>query len=51
MKINIAPDVGLFPRALAETMKESQLCIFKAKGSVFVTSDMPVVNIYGEKMV
>lgn len=30
-------------------MKESQLCIFKAKGSVFVTSDMPVVNIYGEK--
>lgn len=35
--------------ALAETMKESQLCIFKAKGSVFVTSDMPVVNIYGEK--
>lgn len=49
--MNIAPDVGLFPRALAETMKESQLCIFKAKGSVFVTSDMPVVNIYGEKMV
>ena len=49
LKINIAPDVGLFPRALAETMKESQLCIFKAKGSVFVTSDMPVVNIYGEK--
>lgn len=47
--MNIAPDVGLFPRALAETMKESQLCIFKAKGSVFVTSDMPVVNIYGEK--
>ena len=46
---HIAPDVGLFPRALAETMKESQLCIFKAKGSVFVTSDMPVVNIYGEK--
>lgn len=40
LKINIAPDVGLFPRALAETMKESQLCIFKAKGSVFVTSDM-----------
>lgn len=49
LKMNIAPDVGLFPRALAETMKESQLCIFKAKGSVFVTSDMPVVNIYGEK--
>lgn len=40
LKINIAPDVGLFPRDLAETMKESQLCIFKAKGSVFVTSDM-----------
>ena len=49
LKMNIAPDVGLFPRALAETMKESQLCIFKATGSVFVTSDMPVVNIYGEK--
>ena len=49
LKMNIAPDVGLFPRALAETMKESQLCIFKAQGSVFVTSNMPVVNIYGEK--
>lgn len=49
LKMNIAPDVGLFPRALVETMKESQLCIFKAKGSVFVTNDMPVVNIYGEK--
>ena len=35
----------MFPRALAETMKESQLCIFKAKGSVFVTSDMPVVKL------
>ena len=49
LKMYIAPDVGLFPRALAETMKESQLCIFKAQGSVFVTSDMPVVNIYSEK--
>ena len=49
LKMNIVPDVGLFPRALAESMKESQLCIFKAQGSVFVTSDMPVVNIYGEK--
>ena len=31
LKMNIAPDVGLFPRTLAETMKESQLCILKPK--------------------
>ena len=46
---NYGGGIVVFPRALAETMNESQLCIFKAKGSVFVTSDMPVVNIYGEK--
>ena len=49
LKMHIDPNVGLLPRALNETMKESQLCIFKVKGSVFVTSDMPVVNMYGEK--
>ena len=49
LKMNIAPDVGLFPRALAETMKESQLCIFKAKGSVFVTQPTRLLISSGEK--
>ena len=48
-KKNFAPDVGLFPQAFARTMKESQLCIFKAQCSTFITSDMPVVNIRGEE--
>jgi len=34
--------------ALADTMENSQLCIFRTKDSTFVTSDMPVVNIWGE---
>lgn len=42
-------NIGIFSQALAETMKESQLCIFKVQDSIFVTSDRPVVNIYGEK--
>lgn len=49
LKMNIAPDVGLFPRALAKVMKKSQLCILKTQGSIFVTSDIPVINICGEK--
>lgn len=35
--------------ALYGTMKDSQICIFKADGSSFITSSMPVSNIYGEK--
>lgn len=49
LKLYIDPDVGMLPWAMVDTMKESQMCILKAKGSVFVTSDTPVVNIYGEK--
>ena len=35
--------------AMADTMDESHFCIFKTQDSLFVTSDMPVVNIYGEE--
>lgn len=35
--------------AMADTMDESHFCIFRTYDSLFITSDMPVVNIYGEK--
>ena len=34
---------------MADTMDESHFCIFRTQDSLFVTSDMPVVNIYGEE--
>lgn len=35
--------------ALFGTIKDSQICIFKTTDSSFITSAMPVSNIYGEK--
>ena len=35
--------------AMADTMDESHFCVFRTQDSLFVTSDMPVVNIYGEE--
>lgn len=35
--------------SLFDTMEDSQMCIFKANSSSFITSAMPVRNIYGEK--
>ena len=35
--------------SLFDTMKDSQICIFKTNSSPFITSAMPVDNIYGEK--
>ena len=35
--------------ALVDTMDDSQICILKAHNSTFITSAMPVRNIYGEK--
>ena len=34
--------------ALFDTMEDSQICIFKADGLSFITSAMPLSNIYGE---
>lgn len=39
----------IFMLALFDTMENSQVCIFKAVSSSFITSAMPVKNIYGEK--
>lgn len=49
LKTFISPNIGLFPYAMYKTMKNSQICIFKAKATVFITSDMPVLNIWGQK--
>lgn len=35
--------------AMAETMENSKICILRAQGPLLVTSDMPVVNMYGEE--
>lgn len=35
--------------AMADTMENSQICIFRAHGSSFITSARPTMNIYGEK--
>lgn len=35
--------------AMAETLENFQLCILKTNSSSFITSSMPVKNIYGEK--
>ena len=49
LKRYISPEIGMLPLSLAKTMEDSQVCIFKAKDSFFITSTMPVMNIYGEK--
>lgn len=36
-------------RALFNTMEDSQICIFQTTDSSFITSAMPVKNIYGER--
>lgn len=35
--------------AMADTMENSQICIFRTESSPFITSSMPVANIYGQK--
>lgn len=35
--------------AMADTMENSQICIFRAQSTPFITSSMPVANIYGQK--
>lgn len=35
--------------AMAKTLEKSQICILRTDDSLFVTSDIPVVNIYGEE--
>ena len=50
LKQFILPDKGIYTRAMKDTMNHSQLCLFRAQdNSRFITSAMPVVNIYGEK--
>jgi len=44
----ISPNQGMLPNSLKHTMENSKLCIFKATEARFITSDMPVINIYGE---
>ena len=39
----------IFPRALARTTQDSKLCLLKASRSGFITSDIPLLNIYGDK--
>ena len=34
--------------AMVDTMKNSEICIFRANSASFITSAMPVKNIYGE---
>ena len=48
LKLNIHPEEGILLRALKATMDNSKLCVIKTDSPVFVTSDSPVVNIYGE---
>lgn len=33
--------------AMAQTLEKSQICILRTEDSLFVTSDMPVINLYG----
>jgi len=35
--------------AMADTMENSQICIFRTQNSSFITSAIPAMNIYGEK--
>lgn len=48
LKMFISPDLGLFPHIMAESMKDFQFCVLKTESSAFITSTMPIVNIYGE---
>ena len=49
LKTNISPDVGILPRAMMATMESAQLCLLRTKKPMFITSDKPVSNLYGEK--
>lgn len=46
---NLKMYLSISTLAMAETMKDAQICILKTQDSLFVTSDMPVVNLYGEE--
>ena len=48
LNLYIHPEDGILSRTFKATMKNSKLCVIKTNSSVFVTSDSPVVNIYGE---
>lgn len=45
--INI--DVSLWVKAMQKTIEESQLVLLKSEGTHFITSDIPVINLYGEE--
>ena len=42
------PNRNLSLQAMKSTFDEDQLCVFKSNSSEFITSDAPVVNIYGD---
>ena len=42
------PNRNLSIQAMKSTLDEDQLCVFKSNSSEFITSDAPVVNIYGD---
>ena len=42
------PDQSLIIQAMKGTLDDDQLCVFKSCSGEFVTSDAPVVNIYGD---
>ena len=42
------PDQSLIIQAMKCTIGDDQLCVFKSNSSEFITSDAPVVNIYGD---
>lgn len=44
----ISGNNGILPNSLKHSMDNSQLCILRTTESCFITSDMPVINIYGE---
>lgn len=41
--------VSVWVKAMQKTFEESQLVLLKSEGAHFITSDMPVINLYGEE--
>ena len=48
LKLFIHPQQGILNRSMDATIENSKLCILKTNSAVFITSDSPVVNIWGE---
>lgn len=48
LEINQDPKQNISIQAMKSMLDEDQLCVFKSNSGSFITSDAPIVNVYGD---